>query len=517
MLASSGEVSEAFLNHHYVQGCISCNAVLQKRRWRPTPQQKDVKTNDEYKRSRESTPADKGDSLNKEGSHLSLPDFPSKDRSCGLSKREEPHPSDDNSMQEKESGTEDKRTAAQEKGHQQSEASKSHLRHAQDTARSRQQREAPTALADPLSKRPLKHRQRLSLHIFSGKASRAVANLTHAKLAARRTAPAAPAPTAAHSHMPTQHDSTNHDKPPMVNKEGNPFRPAKEQAELRCEYSVAQQRPLQAEASVCQRAETDQPVHSNVPHDQYFKELRRRLRQHFCKVCNLQELSGNLDARIDQVMSRLNDNSRSSLGQACSSPSGQVQPSSCLDDIVQVDDLDLGNPQQCEMAMESEVPFDYDGHKDVLSKGGDFVLKLGQSETNSVEGLEHFDVSSSDRLESSTPLGELEMTFGPSAGEGLPWASGDGDTARDTLSSPCLSLSLPTSSCALSDALTLSKRQSLSGGGPDALDEWDTALQSEMQPASVMRTLEGGDQLEEIMGKHENDPVRDFADFCALL
>ncbi|BDA43481.1 hypothetical protein COCOBI_04-4930 [Coccomyxa sp. Obi] len=485
-----------------------------KRRWRPTPQQKSVKTNDEFDRSRKSRPTDEGDSFNTEGSHRSVQDFPSRYGKCGQGKQKEPHPSDEDSMQVKGSATEDRRIATPERGHQQNRASKGPSRHAQDSARSRQHREAPAALADPLSKRPQKHRQRSSLHIFSGKASQAVTNPTHAKLAARRTAAAAPAPTAAHSHMPTQHDSISHDKEHMVYGEESPLRPAIEQAKLRCESSVALQRPLQAEASVCQGEEPEQQGPSNVPHDQYFKELRSRLRQHFCKVCDLQELGGNLNARIDQVMSRLNDNSRSSLGQACSSPSAQVQPSSCLDDIVEVDDLDLDFLQQCDMAMESGVPLDYnyDGQKDVLSKGGDFVLHLGQSETNS---LEHVHVNSSDRLASSTPLGELEMTFGPTAVEDLPWANGDGDTARDALSSPCPSLSLPTSSCALSDALTLSERQSLSGGGPDALDEWDTALQSGMQPANVMWTLEGGDQVEE--DKHKNDHVRDFADFCASL
>lgn len=474
-----------------------------------------MKTYDEFESSRKIRPTDEGNLLTNEGSDRSVQDFPSIDGSCGQGEGQEPHPSDDNSMQEKESGREDRGTITPEKGHQQNRASQGHLRHAQDTARSRQHREAPIALADPLSKRPLKQRQRSSLHIFSGKASQAVANPTHAKLAARRTAAAAPAPSAAHSHMLMHHDSMNHDKGPMVNGEASPIRPANKQAKLRCESSVALQRPLQAEASVCQGEEPEQHGPSNVPHDQYFKELRSRLRQHFCKICDLQELGGNLDARIDQVVSRLNNNSRSRLTQPCSLPSGQMQPSSCFYDIAEVGDLDLDFLQQCGMAMESEVPLDYD--KDVLSNGGESVLNLGRSETKSVEGLEHADVSSGDWLESSTPLGELEMTFRPTTVEDLPWANGHADTAGDTLSSPCPSLSSPTSSCALLDAFTLSGRLSLSGGGPDALDEWDTALQSEMQPANVLWTLDGGDQVEDTMEKHENDPVLDFANFCALL
>ena len=473
-----------------------------------------MKTYEEFERSRKSRPTNEGISIDNDGSHRSVQDFPSRGGSCGQGERKETHPSDKDSMQEKGSGTEDRRTVMPKKGHQQNRASKGHLRHAQDTARSRQRREAPAALADPLSKTPQKHRQRSSLHIFSGKASQAVANPTHAKLAARRTAAAAPPPTAAHSHMPTPQYSMSHDERPIANGEASPIRPTNEQAKLRCESSVALQRPLLAEVSICQGAEPEQQGPSVVPHDQYFKELRSRLRQHFCKVCNLQELGSNLNTRIDDVVSRLNDNSRSSLTQACSLPGGQMQFSECLDDIAEVDDLDLDFLQQSKMAIESEVPVGCDGHKDVLE---DSILNLGLSETNSMEGLEHVDVSSRERLERSTPLGELEMTFGPSAVEHMPWASAHEDTARDTLSSPCASLSLSTSSCALSDALTPSERLSLGGGGPCAFGEWDTALQSAMHPGNVMLTFEGGDQVEEIMDRHENNPVWDFADFCTHL
>lgn len=392
-----------------------------------------------------------------------------------------------------------------------------HRSHAHDRARSRRKhgiktREAPAEIADPLSKLPQCDRQRSRLHIFRGKASRPVANLKHAKLVAQRLA-GAPARTAADRHRHTQHESIGNQA--AKGGAGSFLSPAQlsrsagghARARRKCQASVGMQMPVEneevAEASACQDPKSEQHGllrSSSVPHDQYFRELRSRLRERFSEVCEVQELRGDVNAKIDEVMSRLRDNS------ACTTIDGDRMPDYLQEQeqplsMMGLDDLQLPFDQQGD----DQLAHVLDSGKDAaIHNSGQLASKIGNLDELLRNNLSEYDaVKHSMWSLQSSP----ELQISDQDELALPCTLSR--TPDDMTSSPCPSLSVLTSSDAL--ALSEEEEEAWSMGDPDGSDAW-TPLK---RRAWTENDIEA--ENADLHGDDEQDPVQDFAQFCATL
>ncbi|EIE22465.1 hypothetical protein COCSUDRAFT_56146 [Coccomyxa subellipsoidea C-169] len=265
-----------------------------------------------------------------------------------------------------------------------------------------------------------------------------------------------------------------------------------------------------AEASVCQGAEPEQQEEQGsadrVPHDQWFRSLRARLRQRFCQVCDVQELHGTVDAKVDEVLARLHDDSASALDQGISVPSGlrhsREQPSCSLDDA----DISCSLLQQ-----EEEQP-------GIMLDPGHDDVNVDQTPVSSFGRLDDFFQYNADLEEVNvnrpgplvcSPLAELQTAGAITQHADLPWINDAEILADHFLRSPCPSLS--------SDAPALSGDEIISLGVADSPGEWDSAVQSEKQDDAAwfdraMTEVDGPDVSEESKLDIEN-----FAQFCASL
>lgn len=374
--------------------------------------------------------------------------------------------------------------------------------------------EAPAGIADPLSRRLSKDRQRSSLRIFSGKASQALTDLKHARVAAYKTT-AKPPRTAADSHKQTHHDSFGDEHGATDDGYGNLLSPGA--PKHRCETSVALQKPPAdelAEASVCQGAEPEQQElqgsANNVPHNQWFRELRARLRRRFCRVCDVPELDGDIGAKVDQAIARLQDNCPSVPRECSAVPSALLYRPSCImnDVFLQQEalqpDFSLDNGSGCERVTEH------------IAKPGSSFGKLDELFQNS-EDLEEADVNRSNWSPAScTPLkdpdlAELQSMVDFTEEADLTWMNNAESASDDFMGSPSLSMQ----TC--SDARALSGDFDFDVGGPDGTDDWDSAQQSDEQAGGASWLLSNNTEVDATdMGDDSRD-IQNFAQFCASL